>query len=80
MKFFLDTADVAEIKTLSDIGLIDGVTTNPTLVARSGRKFTRSHHRYLQIGQWPCGAEVTATDFSSMMKKKPICYRALHLI
>ncbi|NKD44869.1 fructose-6-phosphate aldolase, partial [Haematospirillum jordaniae] len=39
MKFFLDTADVSEIRAMADIGLVDGVTTNPTLVARSGRKF-----------------------------------------
>ena len=39
MKFFVDTADVAEIKDLADTGLLDGVTTNPSLVAKSGRQF-----------------------------------------
>ena len=39
MKFFVDTADVAEIRELADIGLLDGVTTNPSLVAKSGRVF-----------------------------------------
>ena len=39
MKFFVDTADVAEIRTLVDTGLVDGVTTNPTLIAQSGRRF-----------------------------------------
>lgn len=69
MKFFLDTADVAEIRTLSDIGLVDGVTTNPTLVARSGRKFTEVIAEICKLVSGPVSAEVTATDFSSMMKE-----------
>jgi transaldolase len=67
MKFFVDTADTAEIKSLAASGLVDGVTTNPSLVAKSGRKFTEVIAEICDLVPGPVSAEVTATDFAGMM-------------
>ncbi|MBM3538214.1 MAG: fructose-6-phosphate aldolase [Alphaproteobacteria bacterium] len=67
MKFFIDTADVAEIRDLAATGLVDGVTTNPSLVAKSGRKFLDVVQEICSIVPGPISAEVTATDYKTML-------------
>ncbi len=69
MKFFIDTADVAEIRDLAATGLVDGVTTNPSLVAKSGRKFLDVVREICDIVPGPVSAEVTATDHATMLKE-----------
>lgn len=69
MKFFIDTADVAEIRDLAATGLVDGVTTNPSLVAKSGRKFLDVVREICEIVPGPVSAEVTATDHATMLKE-----------
>ena len=67
MKFFVDTADVAEIRDLADTGLLDGVTTNPSLIAKSGRDFIDVLKEICGIVEGPVSAEVTATDAEAMI-------------
>ncbi|HTH16108.1 MAG TPA: fructose-6-phosphate aldolase [Magnetospirillum sp.] len=67
MKFFLDTAEIAEIKALADTGLVDGVTTNPTLIAKSGRKILDVICEICDLIPGPVSAEVAATDFDTML-------------
>ena len=67
MKFFVDTADVAEIKDLAATGLLDGVTTNPSLVAKTGRDFFEVLREIIDIVEGPISAEVAATDTESML-------------
>lgn len=67
MKFFVDTADVAEIRDLAATGLVDGITTNPSLVAKSGRDFFEVLEEICDIVDGPVSAEVAATDFDSML-------------
>ena len=67
MKFFIDTADVGEIRDLAATGLVDGVTTNPSLVAKSGRKFLDVVQEICSIVPGPISAEVTATDHKTML-------------
>jgi transaldolase len=67
MKFFIDTADIAEIRDLAATGLVDGVTTNPSLVAKSGRNFLEVVREICQVVPGPVSAEVTATDASTML-------------
>lgn len=67
MKFFVDTADVAEIRDLAATGLVDGVTTNPSLVAKTGRDFFEVLEEICDIVKGPISAEVAATDYESMM-------------
>jgi transaldolase len=67
MKFFIDTADVKEIREAAAMGLVDGVTTNPSLVAKSGRKFRDVLEEICDIVKGPVSAEVTATDYKEMM-------------
>ena len=67
MKFFVDTADVNEIKELAATGLVDGVTTNPSLIAKSGRKFLDVVKEICAIVPGPVSAEVAATDFKTML-------------
>jgi len=69
MKFFIDTADVADIRDLAATGLVDGVTTNPSLVAKSGRKFLDVVREICDIVAGPVSAEVTATDHATMLKE-----------
>jgi transaldolase len=69
MKFFVDTADVAEIRELAATGLLDGVTTNPSLVAKTGRKFLDVVREICDIVPGPVSAEVTATDHATMLKE-----------
>jgi transaldolase len=67
MKFFVDTADVAEIRDLAATGLVDGVTTNPSLVAKSGRNFIEVVREICSIVEGPVSAEVTALDADRMV-------------
>ena len=67
MKFFVDTADVAEIKELAETGLLDGVTTNPSLIAKSGRNFIEVIKEISELTDGPVSAEVAATDFQGMV-------------
>ena len=69
MKFFVDTADVDAIRDLADTGLVDGVTTNPSLIAKSGRDFVRVVQEICDIVDGPISAEVTATEFDAMLKE-----------
>ncbi len=67
MKFFADTADLAEIKDLAAMGLIDGVTTNPSLVMKAGGDFIETVREICKIVDGPVSAEVTATDAAAMI-------------
>ena len=69
MKFFVDTADTAEIRELADTGLLDGVTTNPSLVKKSGRDFIEVVKEIAAICPGPISAEVVALDHAGMMKE-----------
>ena len=69
MKFFVDTADVAEIKELAATGLLDGVTTNPSLIAKSGRDFKEAIAEICEVVPGPVSAEVTALDAEGMLKE-----------
>ena len=69
MKFFIDTADISEIKDLAATGMVDGVTTNPTLAAKSGRKFVDLIAEICAVVDGPVSAEVTALDHETMMKE-----------
>jgi len=72
MKFFVDTADTAEIRDLAATGLLDGVTTNPTLVHKSGRKFLEVLEEICGIVDGPVSAEVVALDHETMMKEAAV--------
>ncbi len=72
MKFFVDTADVKDIHELNDLGLLDGVTTNPSLIAKSGRNILEVTKEICGIVKGPVSAEVTATDFDGMMKEAAV--------
>ena len=67
MKFFIDTADVKEIAAASELGLVDGVTTNPSLVAKSGRDFHEVLKEIIALVDGPISAEVVATDAAGMI-------------
>jgi transaldolase len=67
MKFFIDTADIAEIRDLAATGLVDGVTTNPSLVAKTGRDFIDVVREICEIVPGPVSAEVTATEHATML-------------
>jgi len=69
MKFFIDTADLNEIRELSATGLVDGVTTNPSLVAKSGGDFFEVLKEICEVVPGPVSAEVTATDFHDMCRE-----------
>jgi transaldolase len=69
MKFFVDTAETDEIRDLAETGLVDGVTTNPSLVAKSGRDFTEVVKEICSIVDGPVSAEVTATETGAMVEE-----------
>jgi transaldolase len=69
MQFFIDTADVGEIKKALAMGLCDGVTTNPSLVAKTGRRFSEVLKEITALVPGPVSAEVTAVDYEGMMKE-----------
>ena len=67
MKFFIDTADIKEIRELSETGLVNGVTTNPSLIAKTDKNFFDGVREICEIVDGPVSAEVTATDFDGML-------------
>ncbi len=69
MKFFIDTANVEEIRKINDIGLCDGVTTNPSLVAKEGRDFKEVVLEICEIVNGPVSAEVISLDYEGMIKE-----------
>jgi transaldolase len=69
MKFFIDTADIKEIREASAMGLVDGVTTNPSLVAKSGRKFRDVLLEICDVVKGPVSAEVTSVKHDDIMKE-----------
>ena len=72
MKFFADTADTAEIAELADTGLLDGVTTNPSLIKKSGRDIIEVTKEICGLTDGPVSAEVVALDHVGMMKEAEI--------
>ena len=72
MKFFADTADIADIKQLHDSGLLDGVTTNPSLIQKAGRDFIEVVREIAAICPGPISAEVVALDHDGMMKEAEV--------
>ena len=69
MKFFLDTANVDQIKRINDLGLCDGVTTNPSLIKKEGRDFKEVVTEIASIVDGPISAEVTSYDYEEMVKE-----------
>lgn len=69
MKFFIDTANINEIKEASALGILDGVTTNPSLVAKEGKDFRKLLDEILAIVDGPVSAEVISTDYNGIMKE-----------
>ena len=72
MKFFADTAEIADIRELAATGLLDGVTTNPSLIAKSGRDFMEVTREICAIVDGPVSAEVVALDHAGMMREAEI--------
>ena len=66
MEFFVDTANIDDIRELNDYGLLDGVTTNPSLIAKSGRDFKQTIAEICKMVSGPVSAEVAATDYDGM--------------
>jgi len=69
MKFFVDTADINDIRDLASTGLLDGVTTNPSLIAKSGKQFLPLIEEICSIVKGPVSAEVASTDYETMSKE-----------
>jgi transaldolase len=69
MKFFADTSDLEAIKDLADCGMLDGVTTNPSIIAKSGKDFIPLIKEICGICKGPVSAEVASTDYETMMKE-----------
>jgi len=69
MKFFIDTANIKEIKEAASYGLLDGVTTNPSLVAKEGKNFRELLDEIIKIVDGPISAEVVSTDYDGIMKE-----------
>lgn len=72
MKFFVDTAEISEIRELATTGLLDGVTTNPTLIAKSGRKILDVIAEICDVVDGPVSAEVAATEYTQMLAEAEI--------
>jgi transaldolase len=72
MKFFADTAEIAEIRELAETGLLDGVTTNPSLVHKSGRDFIDVLREISKACPGPISAEVVALDYAGMMREAEV--------
>ena len=69
MKFFIDTANIDEIKEAAALGILDGVTTNPSLVSKEGKDFRKLLDEILKIVDGPVSAEVISTDYEGIMKE-----------
>lgn len=72
MKFFVDTADIDEIKDLAATGLLDGVTTNPSLIKKAGKDFIPLIEEICDVVSGPVSAEVAATDYETMRKEAEV--------
>ncbi|QDX26524.1 fructose-6-phosphate aldolase [Sphingomonas suaedae] len=72
MKFFADTADTNDIRELADAGLLDGVTTNPSLIHKAGRNFLEVVEEICGIVDGPVSAEVVALDYDGMMREAEV--------
>jgi len=72
MKFFADTAEIAEIRELAETGLLDGVTTNPSLVQKAGRDFLEVVREICEVVGGPVSAEVVALDYEGMMREAEV--------
>lgn len=72
MKFFVDTAEIAEIRELAATGLLDGVTTNPSLIAKSGRKILEVIAEICEVVQGPVSAEVAATEYKQILAEADV--------
>jgi len=72
MKFFVDTADIGDIRELADTGLLDGVTTNPSLIHKSGRNFLEVVKEIASVVPGPVSAEVVAMDHDGMMREAEV--------
>ena len=72
MKFFVDTAEISEIRELATTGLLDGVTTNPSLIAKSGRKILDVIAEICEIVSGPVSAEVAATEYKQMLAEAEV--------
>jgi len=75
MKFFVDTADIGDIRALAASGLLDGVTTNPSLIARSGRRFLEVVAEICELVAGPVSAEVAATEFAQILREADVLRR-----
>jgi len=69
MKFFIDTANIEEIKEAASFGMVDGVTTNPSLVAKEGKDFKQLLNEIVEVVDGPISAEVVSTDYAGMMQE-----------
>lgn len=69
MKFFVDTGDITEIRDLAQTGMLDGVTTNPTLIARAGKPFLPLIEEICAVVPGPVSAEVASTDYETMLRE-----------
>jgi|TARA_R110002096_G_scaffold257381_1_gene450985 transaldolase len=74
MKFFIDTAEIDEIRPLVELGLVDGVTTNPSLILKSGRDIFEVTKEICDLVDGPVSAEVAATDYETMVKEAVALY------
>lgn len=74
MKFFIDTAEIDEIKPLVELGLVDGVTTNPSLILKSGRDIIEVTKEICDLVDGPVSAEVAATDYETMVREAAVLY------
>ncbi|GAN80895.1 fructose-6-phosphate aldolase [Acidocella aminolytica] len=72
MKFFVDTAEISEIRELATTGLLDGVTTNPSLIAKSGRKILDVIAEICEVVSGPVSAEVAATEYKQMLDEAEV--------
>jgi len=74
MKFFIDTAEIEEIRPLVELGLVDGVTTNPSLILKSGRDIFEVTKEICDLVDGPVSAEVAATDYDTMVREAAALY------
>ena len=72
MKMFIDTADIGEIKEALSLGVLDGVTTNPSLVAKTGKDFEKCIKEILEVVSGPVSVEVIALDYGGMLKEAKV--------
>src|SRR4030066_1735297 len=68
LKIFLDTSNIAEIREAASIGMLDGVTTNPTLIAKEGKEFKSVLEEICEVVPGPVNAEVVSVDYSGMVR------------